>query len=378
MAQYCATFLRPEMLHIYRQIKGLREFRPVVFCQKRECGERFPFKEVVAVERPATHTLRRFWQKQICNRPIQAYPSESRHFARKLREHGASLLHIYFGHIGVYWLPLMRAKGLPVVVSFHGADAMVDFDKPAYLSATREVLQLSDLVLVRSQSLAERLLAAGCDIGRMRIHRTGIPLNAYPFIDREAPRSGDWRFVQACRLIPKKGLSTSLRAFAEFARTFPEARFVVAGEGPELGRLKELAGKLSIQEKVEFPGFLTQDGLRGLYNSSHIFVHPSELAADGNQEGVPNSMLEAMATGLPVLATLHGGIPEAVREGGMLVKERDHRALTRAMLELTSDPERYKTMCVAAAQDVKSGFEQDAQIEVLESCYREAIAGWRR
>src|SRR5438477_374187 len=95
---------------------------------------------------------------------------------------------------------------------------------------------------------------------------------------------------------------------------------------PKRERLQSLARDLKIASAVYFPGFVSQEELRQLLYSSHLFLHPSETGRDGNQEGVPNSMLEAMATGLPVFATRHGGIPEAVghKISAMLVEERDY------------------------------------------------------
>ena len=374
MVQYCATFLKPEMLHIYRQITGLRNYKPVVFAQKRENEDKFPFADFRLFPKPPTHFLRRIWRKQVRNSPIQIYRSEVARLRAGLASSGAALMHIYFGHIAIQLLPLLREKkGLPVVVSFHGADAMVDLGKSNYLAATQEMLGLADLVLARSESLAERLVAAGCDRSKIRIHRAGIPLRELQFQQRSAP-SAAWRFVQACRLIPKKGLATSLKAFARFARDFPESVFAIAGEGPMLDDLARLASELGVGEKVTFTGFLSQADLRKLYYESHVFLHPSELGADGNQEGVPNSMLEAMATGLPVLATVHGGIPEAVESGGILVAERDDEALALAMNALASKPERYAEMSAAASREVSAKFELRAQVRALEGFYAEAIS----
>ena len=106
------------------------------------------------------------------------------------------------------------------------------------------------------------------------------------------------------------------------------------------------------------------------------FLHPSERGADGNQEGVPNALLEAMATGLPVIATFHGGIPEAVDDGrsGRLVPERDPAALAAALRELTSaGPERWQSLGRAAAAAVRERFELAAQAARLEEHYDEAI-----
>ena len=288
----------------------------------------------------------------------------------------AQVLHIYFGHIGVHLLPLLEICPLPAIVSFHGADAGVDLDKPAHRALTQRLLERATLLLVRSDSLAERLVALGADRAKIRLHRTGIPLAEIPFAQRIPPPDGAWRLVQACRLIPKKGLATALRAFANFAETFPRASFIIAGEGPQLDELQALAASLNIAERVRFTGFLPQEKLRALYAESHFFVHPSELTREGDQEGVPNAMLEAMASGLPVVATRHGGIPEAVEHGisGLLTAERDPTALTQSLLTLASNEALYTAMSAAAAARVAAAFDLAQQARVLEGYYREAIA----
>ena len=375
-AQYVVTFLKPEMLHIYRQITALRAFRPVVLCQKRENARAFPFENLRVLPKPWTHPLRRLWQKQLLGRPITIYRSEARRILDALHEARAAVLHIYFGHIGVHLLPLLEICPLPVVVSFHGADAQVHLDRPAHLAPTRRMLEKAALLLVRSESIAQRLIALGAKPEKIRIHRTGIRLDEIPFHQRSAPSGGAWHCVQACRQIPKKGLATSLRAFAEFACVHPNATFTIAGEGPQIAELQTLASSLHLADRVRFAGFLSQKKLRALFAESHLFLHPSELASDGNQEGVPNSMLEAMASGLPVLATMHGGIPEAVEHGvsGLLTPERDDAALAQSLLTLASDPARYTAMSAAARDRVSAAFDLAAQTAALEGFYREAIA----
>ena len=369
-AQYVVTFLKPEMLHIHRQIAALRAFRPVVFCQKRENAERFPLANVTVLAKPRTHALRRLVQKQWLGRPITIYRGEARRLLAALHAAEARVLHIYFGHIGVHLLPLLEICEVPAVVSFHGADAQLE-----HPAATRRMFDCARLLLVRSEALGARLREAGCDPAKIRLHRTGIPLDEIAFTPRTAPRDGAWRLVQSCRLIPKTGLATSLRAFAPFAAKYPRAVFAIAGEGPQLPELRAMAAALGIADRVSFPGFLRQEKLRALYAESHLFLHPSELGADGDQEGVPNAMLEAMAGGLPVLATTHGGIPEAVEHGtsGLLVPERDDAALAREMLALAEMPERFAQMNAAAAKSVAAKFDLAAQARVLEGIYAEAM-----
>ena len=328
------------MLHIYRQITGLKRCAPVVIAQKRENAARYPFEPVHIAPKPRTHVLRRFWFRQLRDQPWQISDAELSELLSVLSETRARLLHIYFGHIGVHLLPLIRAWKNPSIVSFHGADVMVDMDKPAYREATLRMLDAVTLVLVRSESLRRAVVDLGCDPKKIEIQRTGIPLEEFPFRDRAVPKNGEWRFVQAGRLIEKKGLPVTLLAFSTFLKKHPNATLTIAGEGPLLSELQKFARELGITDRVSFSGFISQEQLREIYYRSHIFLHPSQTGRDGNQEGIPNSMLEAMATGLPVFATEHGGIPEAIENGvsGVLVPERDDEALARAMLNAAQDP----------------------------------------
>ena len=375
IACYCATFLKPEMLHIYRQITALKRCVPVVIAQKREQVERFPFDPVHIVSKPATHFLRRFWFRQVRDRPWQISHAELRTLLGVLNTHRARVLHIYFGQIAVHLLPLIRAWENPTIVSFHGADAMVDMSKPAFRQTTLQMLDAVKLVLVRSESLRRAVAELGCDPKKIEIQRTGIPLDEFAFRDRNFPENGEWRFVQAGRLIEKKGVPVTLRAFALFLRRHPNAALTIAGEGPLLADLQKLARELNIERHVSFTGFVSQSQLRHIYYGSHIFLHPSQTGSDGNQEGIPNSMLEAMATGLPVFATEHGGIPEAIEDGvsGVLVPEHDHQALGRALLSAAEDSDFLSRIGRNGAEVVRKNFDLHAQTRRLEDVYLRTI-----
>jgi len=364
------------MLHIYRQITGLRQCAPVVIAQKRENAAGYPFEPVHIVAKPRTHFLRRFWFRQLRDQPWQISDAELSELLSVLSETRARLLHIYFGHIGVHLLPLIRAWKNPSIVSFHGADVMVDMNKPAYREATLRMLDAVTLVLVRSESLRRAVVDLGCDPKKIEIQRTGIPLEEFPFRDRAVPKNGEWRFVQAGRLIEKKGLPVTLRAFSTFLKKHPNATLTIAGEGPLLPELQRVVDELGITDRVSFTGFVSQEQLREIYYRSHIFLHPSQTGRDGNQEGIPNSMLEAMATGLPVFATEHGGIPEAIENGasGVLVPEHDDEALARAMLSAVQDPGLLSRIGPMGADAVRKKFDLQQQVQRLEEIYLRMIA----
>jgi colanic acid/amylovoran biosynthesis glycosyltransferase len=374
VASYCATFLKPEMWHIYRQITALERVAPVVIAQKGENSGRFPFDKIDIVPKPALHFLRRFWFRQLRDKPWQISGGELRALLYVLENTDARLLHIYFGHIAVHLLPLIRAWKNPSIVSFHGADVMVDLNKPAYREATRQMLDAVKLVLVRSESLRRAVADLGCDENKIEVQRAGVPVDEFSFRERNFPSSdsgAEWRFVQAGRLIEKKGLPVTLRAFASFLKRYPNATLTVAGEGPLFGQLQGLAGELTIDQNVSFTGFISQEQLRDLYYASHIFLHPSETGPDGNQEGIPNSLLEAMATGLPAFATEHGGIPEAIKHGvsGVLVPERDDEELAWALLNAVEDRHFLSQVARNGAEVVEEKFNLRLQARRLEDAY---------
>jgi colanic acid/amylovoran biosynthesis glycosyltransferase len=376
VASYVATFLKPEMLHIYRQIIGLSRWQTCVVTKRRLNEELFPMPpgavKVLLEARP--QFLRRLWLKYVEKEPPIVYRGESGALATLLERQAVDLLHVYFGHTGVHLLPFLKRWPRPSVVSFHGMDVQARESEPSYGMRLRELLQVVTLVLVRSESLRERLLELGCAPDKLRMNRTGIPLAAYPFKERVRPVDGAWHMVQACRLVEKKGLDDTLRAFAAFREVYPAARLTIAGDGPLRVEVERLAIELGVGGGVRLAGFLTGSALCELYHDAHFFVHPSRMTADQNQEGVPNSMLEAMATGLPVVATRHGGIPEAVshEQCGLLVPERDVDSLFAAMCQMTAKPEQLRVFSEAAARAVRDGFEQSKQIENLERAYDEA------
>jgi len=367
-ALFCATYLRPEMLHIHRHITGLRTFEPLVLAQKT--AGRWTGPQPVLVPRSPLRFLGRGLE-HLSGRPWQVSLREADRISYSIRQ--AAVFHVFFGNVAVHMLPALRCCAAPVVLSFHGADVAGAIATAAYAEARREMFSLARLVLCRSAQLAENVASLGCPPEKLRIMRTILP--EIEFVPHAPPNDGAWQILQAARLVPKKGLPTALRAFAQFRNSFPAARFLIAGEGPQEAELRGLAASLGIASAVDFAGFLDQDSLGRAFASSHIFVHPSE-SVGGDVEGIPNAMLEAMAAGLPAVATRHGGIPEVISHGtsGLLCPERDPGALAAALLQLAGDPSLYRTLSQEGSANVKAQFSSAHRISEIEALYREAAS----
>jgi colanic acid/amylovoran biosynthesis glycosyltransferase len=372
---FCPTFLKPEMWHVYRQVVGPKRVKIHAFAFKRENSDRFPYSPVHLLGRSKLRWARRIWQKQILRSPQLALPSESSALSKSIRDNHIRLLHIYFGNNGVFWLPLFRRRTIPIIVSFHGADVAVGFSTPSGQRRLKQVFDAADLLLARSDSIRQSMTAAGCSPDKIRIQRTGIPGSDFQYRPRSFPGNGRFQFLQACRLIEKKGVEVTLKAYAKFLERWPNSRLVIAGDGPLRKPLEQFAQQLGIGGKVAFTGFLTKEQLLETYYESHVFIHPSETTSAGDNEGIPNSLLEAMATGLCSIATRHGGIPEAIvhLKNGVLVEERDFEGVHRWMNRLADEWPLAVELGQHAAGTIGREFDSETQIQNLESVYLEVI-----
>lgn len=384
----CGTFLKPEMQSIYRQVTGFERVRTIVYTQSHENADLFPFEQVKVLKklprpRPRGNFVKRFWYKHVLRvwpppRPIErhVHPYYPYDLVTRLRKHEPALVHVYYGHKAVHYYEMLQAWGGPFVVSFHGVDVSKFLDRPSYVATLKRVFADAKLVMARSHSLLDRLVILGCPREKLRLNRTPIPLDHLKVTARTAPPDGQWRMVQACRLIPKKGILTALKALKIVSQAHPGVQYIICGEGPLSGKIKRLAEELGVSSHVVLRGWMTQEQLMQEYEMAHLFLHPSETTKDADQEGIPNSMLEAMATGLPVVATQHGGIPEAVTHGheGLLVPERSPDELATALLTLMNDPALLTRLSTQAADSVRANFGSHAQVSAMEDVYLEAMS----
>jgi colanic acid/amylovoran biosynthesis glycosyltransferase len=375
IASYVADFLKGDQNHVYRQLTGLRHDLDMhVFTHKRELPDHFPYNEkwLHVLPKPRLRWWRRFLSRSLQKQPWTIFRWELRQWLLDLARIEAQVLHIYFGHVAPQFLPLMQAWRRPVVVSYHGADAGVDMDKPGYRKAQQQVFALAAQVQCRSQALLEDLAALGCPREKLVIQRTGIPLDFWQKHERSAPEDGAWVICQSCRLIEKKGLDLTIRAMVPVLKQWPKARLDICGDGPLKEELQKLAADLGIADSVHFKGFTHGTYMRTALETAHVYVHPSRTTKDGNREGVPNAMLEAMATGLPTIATIHGGIPEAIQSGvnGLLVPENDADALSDAIRQILSDAGLRQRLGSEAADAVRREFSSEAQVASLLGHYK--------
>lgn len=269
----------------------------------------------------------------------------------------------YIGNNGWRALPLCRALDAPLLTWFIGNDASVDLrdDKYAWRYA-----RLREAPAARyrgvSSNIVERLVEFGMPPERTGILHMGITLESYRAPDRSGRGAHPPRLVLGARLMDFKGHRFALEAFAGLARRHPGATLQLFGEGPLEADLRAQAEALGVAAAVHFRGLVPIEALKDELARADFALQPSVTAPDGRAEGLPNVVLEELAMGLPVVATRHAGIPDAVvhEETGLLVDEADVAGLEAAMLRLAGDPALRLRLGANARRRVEARFDARA------------------
>ena len=256
------------------------------------------------------------------------------HTAASFLRHGPyDILHCQFGNLGplAERLVAMRAVRAKLVTSFRGHDltAAVAARPQRY----RDLFRNGHLFMPVSKSFRDRLLDLGVPAHRIAVHHSGIDVRRFSFSPRIAPNDRA-ELLMVGRSTEKKGHECALEAFAKVIAAGRDAKLAIIGDGEIQGALCERCGSLGVAKRVFFWGSRSQEEVVSTVHSSHLLLAPRVTAGNGGMEGIPNVSKEAMATGMPVLTTLHSGILALVAHGvsGVLVPERDLDTLASSLI----------------------------------------------
>ena len=245
----------------------------------------------------------------------------------------------HFGPAGAQWLPVVAAARRPYAVFYHGYDATrLVHEQPHGYDA---LIASRTAALTNSEYLKGRLVDAGFDPRRVGVVRYGVS-DAVSAGGDQAERP-DTRILSIARLVAKKGLDDSIRAFARAHPTLKGAwRYEIIGDGPMRAGLEALAASLGVGHLVQFRGTLPRDETLRALRAASVFVLASKTGEGGDTEGTPVSILEAATIGLPIVTTIHAGIPQLLpphsARAAMLRPEGDGEGISAAILLLATDP----------------------------------------
>jgi colanic acid/amylovoran biosynthesis glycosyltransferase len=288
------------------------------------------------------------------------------------------VLHAHFGPVGKNFRFARKLWQAPLVVSFHGYDFST-WPRREGADAYRSLFDEVDLITVHTDYAHERLLELGCPARLLRRLECGIDLEEFRFRERSKPLDGVARALTVGRLVEKKGVEYSIRAVAELLARGYRIQYEIIGDGPLRPYLAELIQQLGVGNQITLGGARDTEYVRRRMEESDVFLLASVTAADGDTEGAPVSLLEAQASGMPVISTRHAGIPEIVADNasGLLVPERDVQALGIALARLVDNADRWLEMGRAGRGFVERKHDLTMLNRRLVELYQEAIAAVR-
>jgi len=279
-----------------------------------------------------------------------------------------------YGTVGAMVADACRLANVPLVIHFHGADAHHHATINEYKDWYRRAFQYASTIIGVSNDMINSLHQLGAPQEKLVWNPYGINTDRFAPAHEEAALNSTFLFVG--RFVSKKSPQTTIRAFYEVSKRYPESRLVMAGGGPLLEESKALSQELGIDHKVNFAGVLPSEQISVLLTQSCCFVQHSVTPPDGDMEGTPNTILEAAAAGLPVVSTRHAGIKEAVIDGktGYLVDEYDTAAMTDSMMKILASPAAAMAMGQEGRKHILQHYALPDRIARLNSILEEAIA----
>ncbi len=297
---------------------------------------------------------------------------------KEIAKRKPALIHAQFGLGGALALPIARYAGVPLVVTFHGGDATKDkhFESgrlmPTIFQRRRHALaNEAEAIFCVSQFVRARLIARGFPVAKLQTHYLGIDIPA----EVALPPLGIAKTVLFVgRLVEKKGVDVLIDAMAMVRATDPSLTLTVVGDGPLRTDLKRRASEAGVQ--VDFKGWLKPQEVQAAIRRALVLAVPSRTAGGGDAEGLPTVIMEAMALGVPVVASRHAGIPEIIAHGvtGLLVPENDVPALAEAIVAIDQDQDLAGRLRGEAYADVRARFDAERQSALLEQHLLDIIA----
>jgi len=298
---------------------------------------------------------------------FDAFPFKAFMTVRRLLSSGAfdGAYAVSWSAVVPFWLAARTGRRIPVALAVHGRELLLEPMRTrlaswAYNTMRRNMVRHARLLLPVSRYTASLLEPFGVPSDRVHVVNNGTNPNAFSPTDgtrirRELDLDDRPVLLSVCRLVGRKGVDTVLKALPAVLAHRPDIMYVVAGEGPEAGDLKSLAGALGVQDNVRFVGRIPYADLPAYYSAASMFVLPARQA-EPDVEGFGIVFLEANACGTPVIGARAGGVPDAIVDGetGLLVPPDDPEALARAVMELLDNPDRARTMGTAGRKRVEA------------------------
>lgn len=376
------TYLPITETWIYGQIKNLERYQPIIYTFNIKNLDIYPTENIRSLDlKPGIRDLHNFFNKGW-NKVFHFYPSVIIYLIKDK----PNIVHAHFGRAGYGFLKLKKIFKLPLITTFYGYDlTLLPNQYPEWKKKYKKLFREGDLFLAEGNHMKKCLVELGCPEEKVIVQHLGIDLRQIKFMSRKLNNNEEIRILISSSFTEKKGIPYAVKAFNLVKQKNPELKLklTIIGDSPgrttgenEKKEILNIIKKYNLEDYVDMLGYQPYSVfLRELYKH-HIFLHPSVHASSGDTEGgAPVSIIEALASGMPILSTTHCDIPEVVKNGesGYLVPERDVNALTERLEFLVLYPRRWEQMGKKGRAHIEKNYDIKKQVQRLEEIYDKII-----
>lgn len=324
-------------------------------------------------------------QKVISRTKAKALQAEFLlHIASQVRKHKIDIIHCHFAHIGWHFLPLKKLTGKPFIVSFYGFDYQsLPYSFPEWRERYNQLFEEADLFICEGAFGASSLISQGCPSSKIKVVHLGVDFEKIPSLKR-TKNPNELSLVQVSNFAQKKGHIYTLMAFHKALQHCPNMKLMIVGDGnPELEqKLKDYISKHQLENVVAIKHIVPSTELYDFLQAYQVFIQPSCYADNRDCEGgAPIVLLDAQATGMPVISTYHCDIPEEVLHGktGMLSIEKDVDSLANSIMKFyVMDNDSYQRFAEASRNHVNEYYNVKFTARSMETVYEHSVETARK
>lgn len=370
-AHYLSSFLPLSENWIYRILINLRIFTPLILTRSTKNLDHFPFEPIYSLN--SNNKLRVFFE--LVYFKLFKYIL---FFYRLCKKNKVSILHIHFGNHGIKSIGLKKKLDVPMICSFYGADVFKLGLLKKYQKAYIKLFRDSDKILVLGPYMKEELMRLGCPENKINIHHLGIDTKKIKFKKREFPINRPVKFLLASNFVEKKGIDIVVKALSVIKQTH-EITVEIIGDGPLRDSITNQIKASNIANDITLYGYRSYDFFIEKTYDCDVFIQASKTTADNDKEGTPMALVDAMATGMPVVSTRHSDIPEIVIDGynGFLAEENSVDDLIKCLKHIITY-EKFEEMSINARKHVEENFDATIQTNKLDDLYLSLIETYKK
>ncbi len=366
---------------LHRMVRDLERMDVAthVVCERTANLDQFHVDNIHSLERLGS--LVATWDRTLRKLRLRRHLAFFEQVARRVRP---QIVHSHFGNVGWVNRGVVRALRAKHVVTFYGQDVnRLPNAFPVWRARYRELFADVDRVLCEGKHMAGCIVALGCPEEKIRIHHLGIKVDAIPFVPRRWFSGEPLRVLIAASFVEKKGIPYAIEALARLARDVPVALTIVGDARPEPASRAE---KRRILATLERTGLLAKTRLLGYQPHAmllreayahHLYMQASITATDGDTEGgAPISLIEMLATGMPVVSTVHCDIPDAIGTelASWLAPERNANALEAITRRVLAQAPDWGALVAQGRDHIAREYDCRRQAVRLLANYREVLA----